>query len=191
MIVPSDAQKKLFDSLLDQKLPLSEHQNWRNHAKKDWDSFNRALAKLRSLRPLPEKAPASQEGLYRNPETGELYRLSRKSWHTIISKYSLTGGPRRLAADLSKIEKGKWVKYTAFQSRIALSKGEVLQSWLIDAKDLAVEYAYGFCPLHFGPLTDAVSVILGYGPDCARNHGLPWGEEVAQKKLDEMRKGRA
>lgn len=189
-ITPSDAQKELFDRLLSEKVTADQHANWRHHATKSWDDFNRALRVLkRDLPYLPEHAPATAEGLYRNPETGELYRLKKSGWDLIVSKYSKTGGPRRLAADLSKIEKGKWDRWTAFQSRIALSvKGEIKAAWAIDAKDLAVEYAYGFCPLHYGPLSDAVSVILGYGPDCAEKHGLPWGEEVAQAKLSEMRR---
>jgi len=191
MITLSDAQKQMFDKLLTEKVPADQHANWRHHAAANWDMFNRAVRKLRRELPyLPEYAPADQEGLYRNPVTGELYRLKKSGWDLIVSKYSLTGGPRRLAADLSKIEKGKWKRYTAFQSRIALSKGEIRKSWAIDAKELAVEYAYGFCPLHYGPLSDAVSVILGYGPDCAKQHGLPWGEEYAQAKLAEMRSHR-
>jgi uncharacterized protein YodC (DUF2158 family) len=188
-ITLSEAQKTLFDKLLTEKVTATDHANWRHHAVKDWDSFNRALATLKSRQMpyLPEYAPATTEGLFRNPVTGELYRLKKSGWDMIVSKYSKTGGPRRLAADLSKIEKGKWTRYTALQSRVALSKGEIKQGWAIDARDLAVEYAYGFCPLHFGPLSDAVSVILGYGPDCAENNGLPWGEEYAQAKLAEMR----
>lgn len=193
MIEPTDAQKQLVDKLLTEKVPADKHQQWRFHMAKSWDNFNRGLRALKNELPyLPEYAPANQEGLYRNPETGELYRLKKSGWDMIVSKYSKTGGPRRLAADLTKIEKGKWTRYTAFQSRIALAvKGEIKQSWMIDAKDLAVEYAYGFCPLHYGPLSDAVSVILGYGPDCAEKHGLPWGEEVAQRKLAEMRREQA
>lgn len=192
MITLSDAQKQMFDRLLTEKVPAAEHANWRHHAVKDWDSFNRAIHKLkRELPYLPEYAPADQEGLYRDPTTGELYRLKKSGWDLIVSKYSKTGGPRRLAADLSKIEKGKWKRYNAFQSRMILMRGEVRKSWAIDPATLALEYAYGFCPLHFGPLTDGVSVILGYGKDCARNHGLPWGEEYAQVKLAEMRSHRS
>lgn len=190
-ISPSDAQKTLFDKLLTEKVASGDHANWRHHATKDWDNFQKAINALKKLPYLPEHAPATAEGLYRNPATGELYRLKKSGWDLIVSKYSLTGGPRRLAADLSKIEKGKWHRWTAFQSRVALNvKGEIKAFWAIDAKELAVEYAYGFCPLHFGPLSDAVSVILGYGPDCAKQHGLPWGEEYAQAKLAEMQKQR-
>lgn len=190
MITLSDAQKQMFDKLLSEKIEPTQHANWRHHAAKSWEDFNRAVAKLKSrdLPFRPEHAPATQEGLYRNPETGELYRLKKSGWDLIVSKYSKTGGPRRLAADLSKIEKGKWTRYTAFQSRMALKvKNEIKAGWAIDASTLAIEYAYGFCPLHFGPLSDAVSVILGYGPDCAKQNGLPWGEEYAQAKLAEMR----
>lgn len=132
-----------------------------------------------------EKQP-TEEGLYRNPETGELYRLRRdKHGELIVSKYSATGGPRRLLTDTQQLTKGSWKRYTVFQSRMAFVKGVIDKAWLIDAKDLAAEYAYGFCPLHFGPLTDGVSVILGYGPDCAEKHGLPWSEAYAQQVLAE------
>lgn len=123
------------------------------------------------------------EGFYRNPETGELWRLRTKKWDLAVSKYSETGGPRRLVADDSKIVKGKWRNYSGFASRMMLNRGEVKKSWKIDEATLATEYAYGFCPLHGGPLTDAVSVILGYGPDCAKKYGKPWGEEYAQQVL--------
>jgi hypothetical protein len=130
----------------------------------------------------------TEEGFYRNPETGELYRIKRSGWDLIISKYSETGGPRRLLADGSKLVKGTWKRYNAFQSRLALSwmsndGPKIKKSWKIDIETLAVEYAYNFCPFHNGPLTDGVSVILGYGEQCAAKHGLPWGEEAAQAVL--------
>jgi hypothetical protein len=131
-----------------------------------------------------DAARPTEEGMYRNPATGELYRLRRdRNGELIVSKYSETGGPRRLTADLTKVVKGKWKRWAAFKSRIALSRGEIKKSWLIDAKELATDYAYAFCPFHYGPLTDAVSVILGYGKDCAEKHGLPWSEAHAQQVL--------
>lgn len=129
---------------------------------------------------------ATEEGFYRNPATGELWRITKQNWSLILWKYSETGGPRRLAGDGTKIVKGRFVKRTGFQSRLALTKGEVQAAWKIDAQTLATEYAYGFCPLHNGPLTDGVSVTLGYGKKCAEREGLPWGEEYAKAKLAEL-----
>lgn len=125
----------------------------------------------------------TEDGYYRNPETGELFRISHgvKGHGIIVSKYSLTGGPRRLIASTDEIVKGKWDRLGKFASRQALASIKV--DWLTDPKTLAQDFAYGFCPLHHGPLTDGVSVTLGYGPDCAEKHGLPWGEEVAKRVL--------
>jgi|SRR5580765_1322059 len=124
----------------------------------------------------------TEDGYYRNPETGEVWRISHGTrGDMIVSKYSLTGGPRRLLADESEIVKGKWTRLAKHASRSALSV--LRKDWLIDPKTLAQDFAYGFCPLHHGPLQDAVSVALGYGPDCAEKHGLPWGEEVAKRVI--------
>lgn len=137
----------------------------------------------------------TEDGLYRNPETGELWRLARnRDGELIVSKYSQVGHARRLTTDHEIVKKGTWKRYTAFNSRLALSgysrEPEVKASWLIDAKELAQEYSYGFCPLHYGPLTDAVSVVLGYGKTCASRHGLPWSEEAARALLAEQGHGK-
>jgi hypothetical protein len=45
---------------------------------------------------------------------------------------------------------------------------------------------YGFCCFCGRELTDPLSVAAGYGPICAENFGLPWGEpiEVAPEDVD-------
>lgn len=143
----------------------------------------RATPTLDQLRRQAREQRPSEDGYYRNPETGELFRISHsvKDRNLIISRYSLTGGPRRLVADTDEIVKGSWKRLGMWASRQIISS--LKADWLIDPTTLAQDFAYAFCPLHHGPLTDGVSVILGYGPDCAEKHGLPWSEEAAQAVL--------
>jgi hypothetical protein len=144
----------------------------------------RADRETAEAREALKAAVPSEAGYYRNPDTGELWRITLTSSGPKVWKYSVTGGPRRLLADASAIVKGKWNGYSAYQSRRALHvTHSIKRSWKIDTETLAIEYAYNFCPFHNGPLTDGVSVILGYGKDCAAKHGLPWGEEAAQAVL--------
>lgn len=93
--------------------------------------------------------------------------------------YSKTGGPRRLDVR-GNLVKGKWSEKGKFDS-IRLRR-EIKSEWRIDEKGL-LEFSYGFCPLHGGPLSDGVSVALGYGPVCAEREGLPWSEEAARAVL--------
>jgi hypothetical protein len=126
-----------------------------------------------------------EDGYYRNPETGELWRVSHSKTglhEVILSKYSTTGGPRRLLTSTDQVVKGSWKRLNAWDTRRTVRS--IDPAWKIDPKTLAQDYAYGFCPLHHGPLTDAVSVVLGYGPDCAEKEGLPWGEEAMHAVLD-------
>jgi hypothetical protein len=131
----------------------------------------------------------TEEGLYRNPETGELYRLRQQGWDMIVSKYSKTATRRRLTTD-GKIEKGTWKRYNAFQSRQALSayraEPQVQKSWLMSDQD-KIEYQYGMCGFCYRGLEDAVSVAMNYGPVCAKKFHLPWSEEAARAKGFEVR----
>lgn len=132
---------------------------------------------------------AHEVGLYRNPATGELYRITKPSWELIVAKYTQTGGPRRLLSDGETVVKGSFKRLNSWDSRRALKT--IDKAWKIDPKDLARDYAYGFCPLHFGPLTDAVSVTLGYGPDCAKREGLPWGEDEMNRVIAARKAGKS
>jgi hypothetical protein len=119
----------------------------------------------------------TEEGLYRNPDTGDLYRLRRTGHDLIVSKYSHTGSARRLTADGEVVKKGTWQKFNAFQSRQMLSGWTrpvtVKKSWLMSREQM-IEYRYGICLFCMRGLEDAASVHHGYGPKCAKDHGLPW-----------------
>lgn len=130
---------------------------------------------LRTARPTA----ISEPGYYRNPETGELYRLAERKEGLRVLVYSKTGGPRRLDV-AGNLVKGKWLEKGKFDS--AKLRYQIKPEWLIDEKGL-LEFAYGFCPLHGGPLVDGVSVALGYGPKCAEREGLPHNEEAARAVL--------
>lgn len=139
--------------------------------------------RTRAARVAQEARIPTEEGYYRNPATGELTRLTKppRSWEFNVYQFSEKGGPRRLLVSADQIVKGKWTKLTAFAARSTLRSLD--KDWKVDPETLAQEYAYGFCPIHHGPLQDAVSVILGYGPDCAEANGLPWSLEAAEAKL--------
>ncbi len=126
----------------------------------------------------------TEPGYYRNPETGDLFRITKpnaRSWDVNVHTFSEKAGPRRLITSTDQIKRGKWSKLNKWDSRRALST--ISKDWAISVQDLAQDFAYGFCPLHHGPLVDGVSVVLGYGPDCAKEHGLPWSQEAADAKL--------
>lgn len=55
------------------------------------------------------------------------------------------------------------------------------KAWVADPAAAATAYgkATGCCAFCSKELTDARSVAMGYGPVCADNYGLPWGEKVA------------
>jgi hypothetical protein len=163
------------------------------------DDFQRVLDRLHAIPTLARRqveatrrdrpTPVREPGYYRNPADGTLYRIVE---HTDTPKwgkpkkvlkvavYSKTGGPRRL--DVSgNLVKGRWLDMRKAEG-IRL-RCEVIQAdWKIDEAGL-LEFAYGFCPLHGGGLTDGVSVALGYGPTCAKKHGLPWNEAAAREVL--------
>lgn len=140
------------------------------------------LAQLKADRDRAERAAnrITEPGYYRNPEDGKLYRVAKTQDGLRVHEYSKTGGPRRLTVE-GNLVKGTWKRHAGFASR-RLLLSTVRKDWAISEQALT-DYAYGFCPLHGGPLSDGVSVALGYGPKCASNHGLPWSEEAARTVL--------
>lgn len=174
-ISPSDAQKELFDSLLTEKIKEGDHRNWRYHAVQSWDNFNRALRALKYELPyLPEYARPTEEGLYRDPETGKLYRLKKQNWDLIVSVYEHTDRDvLRMTEAGEVVKKGKWKRMTAFHSRQFLK--QMRASWLMSEED-KIKYRYGICLFCQRMLEDARSVYHNYGPVCAERYGLPWGD---------------
>lgn len=72
-----------------------------------------------------------------------------------------------------RIDKGSW-EY----------KPGAIRDLFADEKVTAMQAAgfgllYGQCVFCSRVLTDERSIAVGYGPSCAINQGLPWGEEVA------------
>lgn len=58
---------------------------------------------------------------------------------------------------------------------------EAFKAWAADPAAAATAYgkATGCCSFCSKALTDGRSVAMGYGPVCADNYGLPWGDKVA------------
>lgn len=180
-ITLSDSQKEKLDKLLAEKVPAAEHQSWRHHIQQSWDNVDRAFAKLRRMDSLPEFARPTEEGLYRNPETGELYRLKKQSWDLIVSKYEHTDRDvLRMTESGEVVKKGKWKRMNAFQSRMFLPK--MRASWLMSDED-KIKYRYAICLFCTRGLEDARSVYHNYGPVCAERNGLPWGDLPASPGL--------
>lgn len=128
---------------------------------------NSASAKLRADAP-------TEDGFYRNPATGELYRIAtNKSGTPIVSKYSKTAA-KRLTVDNEVVAKGTWKRYSTWDSNRARYGGLIKREWLITPDEL-VEYKYGFCSYCHRGLKDSESVARNYGEDCAKKYGRPYG----------------
>jgi hypothetical protein len=147
----------------------------------DRPSFEAVKDELR-VRPLLNGVlppPATEEGLYREPSTGKLYRLRGDRWDRIISEYSEVSRARRLLATGETVKKGTWKRWNAFQSRQALyaraSHWYLRAEWLMSDTE-KVEYVTGICNFCYRGLVDARSVKHNYGPECAKHNGLPWGD---------------
>jgi|SRR5882757_947505 len=124
---------------------------------------------------------ADEEGLYRDPASGKLYRVlipKGRSWERIISVYSEISQARRLLASGETVRKGTWTRWNAFKSRQALRpsplKWYLKAEWLMSDSE-KVDYLTGICNFCYRGLIDARSVKHNYGPECAKKHGLPWG----------------
>jgi len=50
----------------------------------------------------------------------------------------------------------------------------------VDESRIEFGLQIGWCGYHDGPLTNPISRALGYGEECARNNGLPYGIEAAR-----------
>jgi hypothetical protein len=126
-------------------------------------------------------AAATEEGLYRNPADGILYRLRKvNGWETSVSIYSEKSVARRIIdATGEEVKKGTWRKLSAWNSRQILSNRTsgttILAEWQMTDAD-KIEYRTGICNFCYRGLIDARSVKHNYGPKCAADHNLPWGE---------------
>jgi hypothetical protein len=60
--------------------------------------------------------------------------------------------------------------------------GDKLRALAADPVGVAAEHGrlHGACCFCNRPLRDERSTAVGYGPDCADNFGLPWGERAAR-----------
>lgn len=145
--------------------------------------FEHALTTLRDMPRIAAKISelASEEGLYLDPQTLRMYRLSRDSQgQLIVSNYSQTAARRIDAATGQEVKKGKWTRLGAWASRGYLEYGvanhtKILAEWFMTDDDKQ-EYVTGICNFCYRGLKDARSVRANCGPDCAELHGRPWGD---------------
>jgi hypothetical protein len=132
---------------------------------------------------------ATEDGLYRDPVWGTLYRLSttepKNSWErpvTTVSEFSKKATRRRLTVHNEAV-RGKWERKAAQASRrmLAYSRWDrtgqvkVLAEWFMSDQD-KMDYRYGICLFCYRGLEDERSVRHGYGPKCAKVHDLPWND---------------
>lgn len=139
---------------------------------------------------VPESRPvlATEDGLYRNPADGTLYRLStpakRNSWdrpQTVVSTYSNKATVRRLTPEGRMVKKGKWTRLNAQASRQHLGHSrwdkpgqiKIEASWQM-TEEQSQEWAVGICLSGFcyRSLVDAISVYNQIGPVCAKRYGI-------------------
>lgn len=188
----SGPQRRLIDTMIDERFAAGSDDLalWSRHTQSftSWQRYQDAIAKLQTIPKMPPMrvervipapvAVAKEEGLYRDPSTGKLYRVKKSGWDMIVSTYSITAAVKRLTVDGEVHKKGTWKRESAFTSRIWLSPRtfgfHILAEWLTTPAEL-VEYQYNFCSYCHRGLKDVESVLRNYGPDCAKQHGLPYG----------------
>lgn len=198
----SEAQVKLLTDMINERFEQGDDEG-REPYRKAWhqintrEDFDRVLIQLRATPTLrqrsftarPRPTLVSEPGYYRNPEDGTLWRIVEHTetpkWGPAkkvfkVARYSKTGGPRRLDVR-GNLVKGKWEQLRKFDG-ITARRDVIKADWKISEEGL-LEFAYGFCPLHGGPLSDGVSVALGYGPKCAERNSLPHSEAAAREVL--------
>lgn len=202
---PSPKQVEFVKSLFARKVAENapnREQAWTNiKLCSSNESLTTVINHLKSLpdvnRPVYQQVPAvpverpklaSEDGLYRNPEDGTLYRLStaekRNSWghpQTYVSVFSVKATQRRLTVRGERV-KGKWNRLTAHESRLMLTytrwgpgQVKVLADWYMSDQD-KMEFQYGICLFCYRGLEDERSVRHNYGPVCAKRFGLPWND---------------
>jgi len=178
---PTKPQVEFVRILLAERVAESERDNWWFHIRREVTSlarFQDVISALKRRPKLPEFLSPSEIGLYRNPETGVLYRLTKtEDGHLLVSEYSkvaLTKGLRLTTkGEVVRVEKGKWRRGTLEESKRALRV--IRASWKMTEEEMR-EYQYGICLFCYRNLEDARSVYHMYGPKCAQKHGLPWNE---------------
>lgn len=147
-------------------------------------SFENAITELRTLPLLVDVLPeaASEIGTYLDPDTLKLYRVrATKSWDLYVLAYSQPAQVRRLLStgEVVKVDRGKWTRWNAFDSRRVLhpraDRWYLKAEWFMTDTELT-EYVTGECNFCHRGLKDGRSVIRNYGPDCAIQRGLPWGD---------------
>lgn len=209
---PSPAQVQLMKDVFKERVTLTgdeREQAWRNAVENvsnqaTFESVLNELKKLPKIQSVVVTPPvvvpdlpelASEDGLYRDPQTGLLYRLTtpkkKNSWdhpQTIVSVYSRVGTQRRLTVHDEKV-KGTWKRFKSYESRMYLAytrrqkTGEqpveggskVLKNWWMTQQD-KMDYKYGICMFCMRGLEDERSVRYNYGPVCAKALGLPWND---------------
>lgn len=143
--------------------------------------FETVLTELKALPVLVGVLPpaAKDEGLYRDPNTGKLYRLANTKTGRLISEYSEVSRARRLLTTGETVRKGTWKRWAQMKSRWSLypklTSWYLLAEWFMTDDD-KIEYVTGICNFCYRGLIDDRSVKANYGPDCAQQHGLPWGD---------------
>lgn len=200
---PSPDQIELMRTVFAERVPNDEpnrEQFWKNVTQNvsNRATFQDALLKLKarprvdvrpSYTPPPKPtgpALATEDGLYRDPSDGTLYRLSTpkapNAWTkptTIVSVYSNKATVRRLTPEGRMVKKGKWARLKAQESRAMLSysrwdrpgQRKIEASWLM-SDDEKTEWAVGICLDCYRGLIDAVSVYNQLGPKCAKDRGI-------------------
>jgi hypothetical protein len=104
-----------------------------------------------------------------------------------------------LTPALYRIGDGKRKMYAAINTKQEFQRGnlndadadelyEIITQLAADPVIVAAGYGQviGSCSFCGLALTDLRSLSTGYGPICARNWGLPWGEEMVARRADDL-----
>jgi hypothetical protein len=126
-------------------------------------------------------APAAKdEGTYLDPDSLQLYRVRlAKNGDRYLLRYSQAARLKRLLVTGEIVTRGKWERLNSILSRRFLTASPisfyVKAEWRMTETELT-EYVTGECNFCHRPLRDGRSVKVNYGPDCAKDRGLPWGD---------------
>jgi hypothetical protein len=144
--------------------------------------FETVLTELKAMPLLTGVlAPAAKdEGTYLDPDSLQLYRVRlTKNGERYLLRYSQAARLKRLLVTGEIVTRGKWERLNSILSRRFLTASPisfyVKAEWRMTETELT-EYVTGECNFCHRPLRDGRSVKVNYGPDCAKDRGLPWGD---------------
>lgn len=169
--VKGDATEKqlaFLRKLMDERSLSYEEETLAKLSKRDASSLIDTLIKTpKSKAPAAPRTPSAEitEGMYRNPETGEIFKVQRA-----------VHGSGHLYAKRLWVEKDEETGET--YAEFVMARGVIFKlrpEWKMTFEDAkAFGALYGVCCSCSLDLTNEDSIFNGYGRKCASNHGWPY-----------------